>query len=125
MNKLSGNTEGSDVALRIRLNKFLKKSQTIEDYSTEWIKQQFKKEKLSEEGSREDLITRYEIVSLRKEVTRLRNELNDCNRRKNRTVTKYKDKKESGSSGFGTFVSGAVFGSILSRRNETKTPLKF
>ena len=126
LNKLSGNIEGSDVALRIRLNKFLKKRQTIEDYSTDWIKQKLKKEQLSEEGSREDLITRYEIVSLKHEVERLKRALNDCNRRKNRTITRYStSKKKSGSSGFGSFVSGAIVGSILSKRNQTKKPLKF
>ena len=126
LNKFSGNIKGSDEELKNRLTRFLKKRQTIEDYSTEWIKQQLKKEQLSEEGSREDLITRYEIVSLKKEVVRLRKELDECHRRKNRTVTRYsRSKKKSGSSGFGSFVSGAIVGSILSRRNETKIPLKF
>ena len=126
LNKFSGNIEGSNNVLKNRLTRFFKKRQTIEDYSTEWIKQQLKKEHLSEEGSREDLITRYEIVSLKKQVSRLRKELDECHRRKNRTITRYStSKKKSGSSGFGSFVSGAIVGSILSKRNETKKPLKF
>ncbi len=127
LNKFSANIEGSDDELRNRLTRFFQKNQSIEDYSTDRIKQKLKLGHLSEQGSREDLITRYEIVSLKHEVVRLKRALNDCNRRKNRTITKYSNEKnkKSSSSGFGSFVGGAIVGSILSRRNEQKPSLKF